>query len=240
MSRTHAYVVAAAAGFGTGLLLHLLLLLGAAPLVPSSGKVTAVWISVIPLHLIGTLVAVKVLADRLYPESVVRLLLLLRPSCGYGKMAKECLVWLLLLVPASAALTWLMRIILINLGTEPQGSPLIELLLTADNAALWAAIVPVAVLVVPLTEEILFRSILYEALAGVTGTKAASGATAALFAVLHFTPVHLPALFVLSLVLQRLRNRLGTLWAAVTLHATINGCSLAAVALIKQLDAPWP
>ncbi len=87
------------------------------------------------------------------------------------------------------------------------------------------------VILPPLTEEIMIRGFLYSSLKKGMRTIAAVIVTSAVFAAAHLPeggasgPLYIAALdtFVLSLVLIYLREKTGSLWASITLHAIKNG-----------------
>jgi uncharacterized protein len=89
----------------------------------------------------------------------------------------------------------------------------------------------------PLVEEIMVRGFLYSTLKKAMPTIAAVIATSAVFAAAHLPeggaagPLYIAALdtFVLSLVLIYLRERTGSLWASITLHAIKNGIAFTAL-----------
>ena len=83
----------------------------------------------------------------------------------------------------------------------------------------------------PLTEEIMVRGFLYSSLRGAMKIIPAALATSLIFAAAHLPeggaagPLYIAALdtFILSLVLIYLREKTGSLWASITLHAVKNG-----------------
>lgn len=87
------------------------------------------------------------------------------------------------------------------------------------------------VIIPPLMEEILMRGLLYSSLKKALPLVAAALATSFIFAVAHLPeggasgPLYIAAVdtFVLSLVLIYLREKTGSLWASITLHAAKNG-----------------
>ena len=87
----------------------------------------------------------------------------------------------------------------------------------------------------PLTEEIMVRGFLYSSLKKGMPTIAAVLVTSAIFASAHLPeggaagPLYIAALdtFILSLVLIYLREKTGSLWASITLHACKNGVAFA-------------
>jgi len=93
------------------------------------------------------------------------------------------------------------------------------------------------VILPPLTEEIMVRGFLYSSLKKGLPTIGAVLVTSALFASAHLPeggaagPLYIAALdtFVLSLVLIYLREKTGSLWASITLHAFKNGVAFMAL-----------
>ncbi len=89
----------------------------------------------------------------------------------------------------------------------------------------------------PLVEEIMIRGFLYSTLKKAMPTVGAVILTSAIFASAHLPeggaagPLYIAALdtFVLSLVLIYLRERTGSLWASITLHALKNGIAFVAL-----------
>jgi len=90
------------------------------------------------------------------------------------------------------------------------------------------AIVFSAVVMAPLAEEVFFRGLLQSMLRRYTRQPwVAVVITSAAFASIHFsTPQHLPALFVLSLVLGYNYERTGRLVAAIGIHVLFNAISI--------------
>lgn len=80
--------------------------------------------------------------------------------------------------------------------------------------------------VVPFAEELLFRGMLYPLLRARFGGAAAVLLNAALFAAAHVVLLLLPGLFVVGLLLAYLRERSGSIWPSVALHAAQNGTVL--------------
>ena len=93
------------------------------------------------------------------------------------------------------------------------------------------------VILPPLAEEIMVRGFLYSSLKKAMPMAGAVVATSAIFAAAHLPeggaagPLYIAALdtFVLSLVLIYLREKTGSLWASITLHALKNGIAFAAL-----------
>lgn len=81
----------------------------------------------------------------------------------------------------------------------------------------------------PLGEELLFRGYLLRVLGTRYGTLRGVLVTSFLFAVIHFNPASLLALFVLGLVFALLRVWSGSIWPSILGHAIQNGTSSALV-----------
>lgn len=83
--------------------------------------------------------------------------------------------------------------------------------------------------VAPFVEELFFRGMLYPLLRRRMGAPATIVLNAALFALIHIYPLLLPGLFVVGLFLAYLRERSGSIWPSVLLHALQNGLALLAI-----------
>ena len=97
------------------------------------------------------------------------------------------------------------------------------------------------VILPPLAEEIMVRGFLYSSLKKAMRMRYAVILTSALFAAAHLPeggtagPLYIAALdtFVLSLVLIYLREKTGSLWASIGLHAIKNGIAFVALFVIN-------
>jgi membrane protease YdiL (CAAX protease family) len=89
----------------------------------------------------------------------------------------------------------------------------------------------------PLTEEIMVRGFLYSSLKKAVPVLHAALLTSVIFAAAHLPeggsggPLYIAAIdtFILSLVLIYLREKTGSLWASITLHALKNGVAFVAL-----------
>lgn len=97
------------------------------------------------------------------------------------------------------------------------------------------------VMIVPFVEEFLMRGLLFSSLRQKLGFGFSAIITSLLFAVLHLGggeagagPLWIAAIdtFVLSIVLCYLRERTGSLWAGIGLHAIKNGIAFAALFIL--------
>lgn len=102
------------------------------------------------------------------------------------------------------------------------------------SAGLYVAIFICAVLIAPLNEELLFRQVMHRTVHHYARYRFAADVTASFcFALLHGIPEHIAPLFVLGMILQLSRNRSGTLWLPVCIHAAFN----ATVLLLARIAA---
>lgn len=89
---------------------------------------------------------------------------------------------------------------------------------------------------VPLAEELFFRGMIYPLLRARMGAAPAIALNALLFALVHFIPPLIPALFVVGALLAYLRERSGSIWPSVLYHTLQN--SLALIAINAALSMP--
>lgn len=98
-------------------------------------------------------------------------------------------------------------------------------LTTRDLVALLLLIAVIA----PIAEELFFRGMLYPVLRQRGSASWAIGINALLFAVVHFIPLLLPALFFLGLILAWVRERTQSIVPGILLHAMQNGLVVLAI-----------
>lgn len=85
--------------------------------------------------------------------------------------------------------------------------------------------------VVPIAEELFFRGMLYPLLRSRMGALPAIVLNAAIFSAAHVFPLLLPGLFVVGLFLAYLRERSGSIWPSVCLHALQNSLAMVSIAV---------
>ncbi len=112
--------------------------------------------------------------------------------------------------------------------------PAVQLTIPADLVAS-AALFALAVIVAPVTEELLFRGWIYTGLRFHWGLWPALLTTSALFAGAHYESTHLYALavFPIGLALGIIRERTGSIKASILFHAANNFVALALAALSR-------
>lgn len=95
-----------------------------------------------------------------------------------------------------------------------------------NNGRLMGLIALSAIVVAPLTEEVIFRGTLYPMLARGLGRGPAALAAALFFGLVHDTFADLPSLTVLALCFTLAYEVTGSLLVPIFMHATFNGISL--------------
>jgi membrane protease YdiL (CAAX protease family) len=135
------------------------------------------------------------------------------------------------------------------LGHTPEQDELIRQATRIDSP-LRAITVPFAiVLVAPVTEELLFRGLLFDGLRARYGSAIAVGATAVLFGAFHLDPAALFYATAIGVVLGALRERSGSCLPTVMLHAGFNAMPVMVPAELVPIpgfnvdetnDVPWP
>ncbi|MFW6009741.1 MAG: CPBP family intramembrane glutamic endopeptidase [Actinomycetota bacterium] len=98
----------------------------------------------------------------------------------------------------------------------------------------------IAVIVAPVTEEAIFRGVLFRALAGRLGTGVGMVLSAAVFALIHLEilfsqPIALSGLFVVGVALAVAYHLTGSLVVPIVGHAVFNAVSLMLALLIDRL-----
>jgi membrane protease YdiL (CAAX protease family) len=105
-----------------------------------------------------------------------------------------------------------------------------------------------AVVLAPITEEIVFRGVLFRALTDRVGMWAAAALSSAVFAVIHFEvlfsqPLALVGLFTVGMALAIAYHRTGSLLVPIVGHAVFNGVSVGLALMVDQLGLAsgwWP
>ncbi len=117
-----------------------------------------------------------------------------------------------------------------KLGGEAKLQPLVELYQAAvrnrDWTVIWHTCIAAAI-IAPISEEILFRGYLYQALKRFIGPIPSAILGAVLFAAIHPTAAGLPGLTLLALALTIAFEWSGSLLVPIVMHALFNSLSLA-------------
>ncbi len=117
-----------------------------------------------------------------------------------------------------------------QMGLGPEDLPrqdLVETIRAIDSSAVLALSVVVAVVIAPLAEEVIFRSILYQPLRYRLGRTTAALLVSVLFAAVHYYAFGVVHLFIISLVLVGLFERTRSLWLSIVVHAAYNAFIMA-------------
>jgi|TARA_R110002072_G_scaffold2229_5_gene18277 hypothetical protein len=132
----------------------------------------------------------------------------------------RAVVFALLMIPVVSLTNLLVQIIQGGNFQNPQ------LKVLAPSGFSWDAYLSVLVLsavIVPVTEEIVFRGLFFAWLKGRVGLTAGAGISAVVFALLHGVPQLIPSLSILGVALAYLYEKSGSVWPSIFMHATFNG-----------------
>lgn len=154
------------------------------------------------------------------------------PFSGFG----YALRMMFALMPVMILIGLATQAVLKILNIPPESQAVLRLLLDQDQSWLLAAGLFFAVVGAPVSEEILFRGILLPALSKWMTTPSAVIVSSLVFALIHFSPQQMPALFVLSLLLSLSYLYTRRLETAIALHAMFNGIMITIA--ILAADAP--
>lgn len=190
------------------------------------------WLALIPIHVAGTAAALAVVLTvrprQLRPPAEDGP----RPSVSSLASAGRVLLTVIAVHPVTALLTLGTAWMLSLTGYEPNATALVEMILAEDGALFWSSLVVSTVVLAPITEEFLFRLVLFDGLRAVRAPVPAV-MTALAFAVVHQVPEQIPGLFLLGLVLQRSRRTSEGLAQPICIHAGFNAVSLALLLAAK-------
>lgn len=201
---------------------------------PGEMSVADLWLGVIPIDVAaaGTAAAVLLVlvprrvwgrASGFATAGLSRLTLLLR--------AVGTVLWV---YPAAALLT-VLTTVLLRLAGAPVPAPLLtEMALRQDGILFWVSLCLATVVIAPVAEEFLFRTVVTESLRELGLTRPAV-VSAACFAVVHQIPAHVPGLFLLGLVLSRARRQCGGLALPILIHALFNAAAVMFLFLARIL-----
>lgn len=151
------------------------------------------------------------------------LALLLAPLLGFGQLLAVALLNQLVLRFAGAF-------------ENPQVA-----MITGGQGFSWRNFVLMLLLagvVAPLVEETFFRGVLYGWLRARLPVVVAVASSAALFALVHFIPILLPALFAMGLILALAYELSGSLWLAILLHAIQNSLAVTLIFVALAFGVP--
>lgn len=159
-----------------------------------------------------------------------------RDGFGFnGPELKRALRLALLVFIGALPAVWLVQaasvFTLTALGHPPDDQMAVQLI---DNAKSWWArsyFAVFAVVLAPVTEEFIFRGLLYPFIKQFGWPRLAFGGVSVLFALIHFDVATFLPLLLLALVLVWLYEKTDNLLAPITVHALFNASNLAMLVL---------
>ena len=95
-------------------------------------------------------------------------------------------------------------------------------------------LVIMAVLVVPIAEELLFRRVIFALISKFAGFNAAGFISAGIFSIAHNFTAGIPGLFLMGIIFQWLYSKSRNLSCSILLHALCNAVSIMFAVLAKQ------
>ena len=137
--------------------------------------------------------------------------------------------WGVLAWIGSTVVLFLVSELLSLLGRPPPVGPAEQAIAMLDP---WLGVVAIFVFA-PIAEELFFRGIVFNAWLREAGRIWAYVGSAALFAAIHVSLESLLPIFLLGLALAWVYERTGNLLAPITMHATVNGISVAFALAIR-------
>jgi len=152
-----------------------------------------------------------------------------------AKTLAASLGWLLLAYPIVIGLS---AVFLAFNGETPDEQAPVKFLREQTDPANIALMVVFAVVVAPVTEELLFRGYLYGVMKRYGGALSAALVSAMLFSAIHLHPASFLALFGLAICMTLVYEHTGTLWAPILMHATFNGVSVGFILLFPEIPSP--
>ena len=144
--------------------------------------------------------------------------------------------WGVLAWIGSTIVLFLVSELLARIGRPPPVGPAEQAIAMLNPWLVTVAIVIFA----PIAEELFFRGIVFNAWLREAGRIWAYVGSAALFAAIHLSLESLLPIFLLGLALAWVYQRTGNLLAPITMHATVNGISVAIALAVRfgVLDVP--
>ena len=144
--------------------------------------------------------------------------------------------WGVLAWIGSTIVLFLVSELLARIGRPPPVGPAEQAIAMLNPWLVTVAIVVFA----PIAEELFFRGIVFNAWLREAGRTWAYVGSAALFAAIHLSLESLLPIFLLGLALGWVYQRTGTLLTPITMHATVNGISVAIALAVRfgVLDVP--
>lgn len=124
---------------------------------------------------------------------------------------------------------WPMLLELLQLPTAHQD--LVDQVRGMDLGPMFYTIAFLAVILAPISEELLFRAFIYRALKNYMPSLLSAIITSLMFALMHFNLLSFLPLFLLGFWLSRTYEKSGNIWVPILLHALFNGNTLVTLML---------
>lgn len=118
-----------------------------------------------------------------------------------------------------------------NYGAEAQST--VILLKESSDLGVLIMLAVSAVIVAPVTEEVIFRGYLYPVVKHFSDRWFAALFTGVIFGVIHFNLLGLPTLAIMGVVLVILYEVTGSLWVTIACHAAFNATTVGAQLISK-------
>ncbi|MBN2643228.1 MAG: CPBP family intramembrane metalloprotease [Victivallales bacterium] len=218
--------------FSIGALINIYLCGGMLLTLLKSAKVPIIWIQLTGFLLLpaGILTALALSSILVPAKHLLKHKLLLRRWRWHmiPEMLKFLLKLQLLIIPVMIGTKILFKMFGIEFS-----EPAINELLKSCTWTEFALFAFIAVAVAPLTEELMFRRILFGFFYPWTGRLMAFTATSILFACVHDAPVMWPALFILGAGMQLVYLRSRSLYPAIILHVFNNSIAVCLISFIR-------
>lgn len=141
----------------------------------------------------------------------------------------------LFLLPAITIIILFFSAALSLAGFKPDPPVILRILSTCTPES-FILIAFSAIIIAPLSEEIIFRHVIFSYLKSKTSTIAAIVGTSLFFAAIHMNIAQFPGLFLLGVVLQLLYIRFNSLYPCILLHVLQNSIATALILLVKSLN----
>ena len=225
------YVGAGARGIIVGTILFCLI----SACAQTTGHLSAVvliWVGLVPLHFGALAASLLFLRRHCAPAAFWAILDLHKPRYSWPGLAGRNLKALLGVYPAVCLITMLTAWAFSWTGYICRGSPLTPMFLTESGTFFWVSMILVPVVIAPIAEELIFRLVLFE-MVKVRNEHAAAVVASLAFAMVHLIPEEVPGLFLLGMVLQKMRRDQQSLWGPIMFHAAFNGLSIVLLTVVS-------
>ncbi len=180
------------------------------------------WVAVAQLGLWFGLLGVPLAAARFKGNGPVR-------DYGFRILGRDVPVGLIVGFVSQWAIVWLVYLplqLFTDISSSEISEPAREMTDRASNVVGVVLLVVIVGIGAPIVEEIFYRGLLQRALIRRVGEPLGVGGAALAFAVSHFEPLQLPALFLFGIVLGVVAQHYGRLGPAIVAHMVFNLAAL--------------